>query len=560
VFSQTQASEWTARASAQTRILYAVASTGTQLAAVGENGSVSTSPDGLQWTPRNSGNTRGILYGVAGRDSVWVAVGANGTILRSSNGGVSWGPRNVGTTRAFYGVQRAGELFVAVGSQGTLYTSPDGLDWTSRPTNTSTDLNAVASNGSLMVVVGDNGVIRTSVDGIEWTDRSVNTSNLDVDAVTWTGSYFVAIGELGVMLTSPDGLTWTSRSGPGTVMGIAWDGYRLVAVGANGAAWTSPDGNVWTASPTGVTQNVRAVVRVGTRLVAVGDAGMLITRDIQPMGPPPAPTLTSPAQYASDVPVPTKFRWEAVATATRYRIQVSRAANFSSLVLEDSSASPSLDLVLSEGAEFFWRVRAVNTAGESDWSEVRVFQTVPPVPSAPVLSYPAPFAENVPVSVALRWERTSGASSYSVQVSRSPDFSTLATFTATADTQTTVGSLEGNAFYYWRVRALNASGSGEYSTIRRFTTVPVTLAIFRSGGFTLHPGGLHEGARLRFALDKPEPVTICLLDARGREAVRVLDRRLEAGAHEVAIPSVADAGYVLDVRVGSRRESLRIRP
>lgn len=420
--------EWVARTSGQTRALNAVAWTGTLLAVVGDNGVVSTSPDGVQWTRRSSGSNRA-LRGVAGQGSLLVAVGDNGTILRSSNGGASWESRDPGTSRTFYGVARAPGFFVAVGSQGTLYTSPDGLEWTSRPTNTSTDLNAVAWNGSVIVAVGDNGLIRTSTDGIEWADRSVNTSGDDVDAVAWAGSQFIALGENGIMLQSPDGWAWTSsRAGPGTVLGAAWDGARLVAVGTGGSAWTSPDGNAWTSSRPGTSQALRAVTWTGARLVAVGGNGVLFTADVvapPPAEPPQAPILTFPAPFASDIPVQTELRWSATASAALYRIQVSRGPDFSDLVLEDSTSSLSLDVALQGSTEYFWRVRAWNVVGNGPWSEIRAFRTVVTVPSAPQLSYPAQYAENVPLPVTLRWERVAGATSYRLEISRSPDFASL---------------------------------------------------------------------------------------------------------------------------------------
>ena len=52
--------------------------------AVGYNGAILTSPDGVTWTPRISGTTDS-LYGVTYGNGTFVAVGDSGTILQSDS-------------------------------------------------------------------------------------------------------------------------------------------------------------------------------------------------------------------------------------------------------------------------------------------------------------------------------------------------------------------------------------------------------------------------------------------------------------------------------------------
>jgi hypothetical protein len=72
--------------------------------AVGNTGTVITSPDGTTWTTRTSGTTNA-LYGVAysSTDDLFVASGASGTFLKSADG-ILW------TTP----VIKNGDLFVAM--------------------------------------------------------------------------------------------------------------------------------------------------------------------------------------------------------------------------------------------------------------------------------------------------------------------------------------------------------------------------------------------------------------------------------------------------------------
>src|SRR5690606_30647588 len=107
--------------------------TGSQLVAVGDGGTIVTSPDGVSWTTRNSGTANG-LYAVAkdggnGASSRVVAVGVSGTIRLSANGGNNWSAATT-TGDVMYAVTWAGNRFVAVGAGGKILTSSDGSSWT----------------------------------------------------------------------------------------------------------------------------------------------------------------------------------------------------------------------------------------------------------------------------------------------------------------------------------------------------------------------------------------------------------------------------------------------
>jgi Domain of Unknown Function (DUF1080) len=96
---------------------------------------------------------------------------------------------------------------------------------------------------------------------------------------------------------------------------------------------------------------------------------------------PAAPSLTAPAEEASRIQS-TTFTWGAVAGATSYHIQVSGAYNFGTTIVNDSSltnpefASP----VFNPRTVYFWRVRGKNASGVSNWSVIRTFTTIVPLP------------------------------------------------------------------------------------------------------------------------------------------------------------------------------------
>jgi hypothetical protein len=78
----------------------------------------------VTWTPRTSG-TSDVLYNVTYGNGLFVAVGDYGTILTSPDG-VTWTPQTSGTSYSLRGVTYGNGLFVAVGDFDTILTSRTG--------------------------------------------------------------------------------------------------------------------------------------------------------------------------------------------------------------------------------------------------------------------------------------------------------------------------------------------------------------------------------------------------------------------------------------------------
>ncbi|PKK83369.1 MAG: hypothetical protein CVT49_08635, partial [candidate division Zixibacteria bacterium HGW-Zixibacteria-1] len=92
--------------------------------------------------------------------------------------------------------------------------------------------------------------------------------------------------------------------------------------------------------------------------------------------PPPAPNLTSPDNGATDVVQPVMLDWDDVSTVTQYEVQVDVTDAFDALVTDTSLGVSQWQITgLDEGVTFFWRVRAQNAAGWSDWCACQSFTT-----------------------------------------------------------------------------------------------------------------------------------------------------------------------------------------
>ena len=275
------------------------------------------------------GSTGDWLEGVAASSGLAVAVGDNGTIYSSTNG-VAWTRVNSGVNDWLRGVAHGGGLFVAVGDHGTVLTSPDGTAWTRRNSPAPEHLHRVTHTPSGFVAVGDGGTTVFSALGTSWSRLTTGaTGHLYTAAATsldllvggdyevrvrtgslWTdelgrpegplpGTYLSSVGDSNSFLIAGRagmmaegfrlGATpyqWFLRSSPlrPVLFEGAWVSNLFVAVGDQSTIMTSVDGVDWSYEfpPPAYTNSVFLGVGGTTNLlVAAGSGGSLM---ISPYG------------------------------------------------------------------------------------------------------------------------------------------------------------------------------------------------------------------------------------------------------------------------------------
>jgi beta-lactamase superfamily II metal-dependent hydrolase len=191
--------------------------------------------------------------------------------------------------------------------------------------------------------------------------------------------------------------------------------------------------------------------------------------------PPAAPILLAPAINALTTnPRPT-FTWKPVVmpvgtTLENYIIQIDNNSDFSSPEIDEMITPPTPTFTpasdLTPNTRFYWKVRAMSTAGDvSNWSIVRYFRTAI---LPPVLSAPADLDIVPSLRPTFNWGDVTGASGYTIQVSRNNTFTQLvinATVTGGTNSQyTPIISFAVNATFYWRVKANGLNGPSLWST------------------------------------------------------------------------------------------------
>jgi hypothetical protein len=93
--------------------------------------------------------------------------------------------------------------------------------------------------------------------------------------------------------------------------------------------------------------------------------------------PPTVPTLISPANNATGVSIAQVLLWSSVQRADSYHLQIAEDDGFTVQVMDHSGlGGTQYQTALSHGTVYYWRVRAQNDGGFSDWSGIRSFTTL----------------------------------------------------------------------------------------------------------------------------------------------------------------------------------------
>ncbi len=171
-----------------------------------------------------------------------------------------------------------------------------------------------------------------------------------------------------------------------------------------------------------------------------------------------------------------RFDWDDISEPgmTGYTIQIAKDDQFKQIV-RTASASLSEYTVTADlpkgGIQLFWRVQIKGSHGASYWSAAHSFFTAVNPPGAPVLLLPAPNALMTIYKPTFTWKPVLGAITYIIQIDDHADFGSLDANSGSSAVPSFTPStdLASNTRFYWRVRAVNASGEmSNWSTVRYF--------------------------------------------------------------------------------------------
>jgi len=266
----------------------------------------------------------------------------------------------------------------------------------------------------------------TSQINLSWTDNASNESGFRIER-------------------SPDGTAFT----------------EIATVGANVTTYA----NTGLTAATQYWYRVRAYNTTGTSSYAGPASATTLAAAL-----PPAPTnLTATAASTSRI----NLSWtDTASNESGFRIERSPdGTTFTEIATVGANATSYANNGLAAATQYWYRVRAYNTAGTSSYAGPASATTLaPPPPPAPPTNLTATAASTSRIN--LSW--TDNASNESgFRIERSPDgtaFTEIATVGANATSYTNTG-LTAATQYWYRVRAYNTTGTSSYAGPTSATTV-----------------------------------------------------------------------------------------
>jgi hypothetical protein len=225
--------------------------TGSSFVAVGGDGKILTSTDGIGWMERSS--PVGVdLIAVASRESDVVAVGSDATVVLSTDGGATWSIKHTGKQVRLAAVAISpsqivtGGMELQTGDAFMMRSLDRGETWQVIDTlpqsgHFITDL--IHANGLFMAGTDvfspeSDARVMVSVDGQVWHEVILRDDVAALYEVLHDGQQFIAAGSHATVFASPDGYNWTELNTPVDrvdYLSAAWNGQRLVVAG--GITW-----------------------------------------------------------------------------------------------------------------------------------------------------------------------------------------------------------------------------------------------------------------------------------------------------------------------------------
>ena len=191
---------------------------------------------------------------------------------------------------------------------------------------------------------------------------------------------------------------------------------------------------------------------------------------------PAAPTVT---MTYSDSGKP-KLTWSAVSGAASYRVYRSESRGTGYSLLGTTTSTSYVNTGAAVGKTYYYRVKAVNSAGTSAYSNIVSGTARTPAPAAPVLKGGTSSASGKPQ---LTWAAVNGAAKYDVYRSNSADGTFSKVGSTDKTTYVNTGAVQGVTYFY-KIRAVGASGASGFSNtvaIRVAGVVKAPAAVVLSG-------------------------------------------------------------------------------
>lgn len=475
---------------------------GAILATMNGEGIFRTSDGGETWVTMNNGLTSldvsSVVTAPGGR--MYAGTRSGGGVFFTDDNGQSWNEVSNGLPSEVdilsLTVNALSDVIAGTSLAGIFRLPNGGSTWVQVDNVVSNaNVNAFVVQGdTVFAAVDSGGVYRSTDHGSSWAFVNTGLTNFSVNAVTVssvTGTVFAATSGGGLHRSTDGGESWTAVDGAyanSLSCIVNTDGVVYASSGGGLVRRSTNDGLSWATVSSGLKgQNISSFVLDGDGYLYSGTMGGGVYRSVNVTTRPSPPTLLSPANGASNVPVDVLLEWRSpkgVMPGSMYSIQVAEDSFFTRMRVTATTPDTFHSISLGYDSTYFWRVNASNINGVGAYARPYRFTTVVTPPPSPVLVLPGDGGTNQPTSMTFIWNPSSRASFYHIQLSLTTAFASIVVEDTLTDTLVTISNLAHNTQYFWHVRAGNAGGVSPFSAPRSFTTIGTTSA----GDTILFPG------------------------------------------------------------------------
>jgi hypothetical protein len=254
------------------------------------------------------------------------------------------------------------------------------------------------------------------------------------------------------------------------------------------------------------------------------------------------PALNAPADSGTvNQELPVLLRWNPVGYVNYYSLQIARDANFSDTVIDTSYMTDAVYTMqtVDTMTTYYWRVKAYNDAGSSDWTDTRRFLTVKPFVS---VAQPNGGEEwQVGLDYYIRWEDNL-AEDVVLMLYRGDLMSGI------IDTVKSMGAyeweipvdLETGENYLVKIKSIDndqhVGQSAAFFMIMDTTASAIEDQMQIPQEYVLeqnYPNPFNPQTEIRFSLPAQGHAYLNIFDITGRKVAKLLDRDMSPGIHSV---------------------------
>ena len=280
---------WTMQSIGANVVLTSIRQDGELFVITGQDGLIATSADLENWTIKYSGTSE--LTDSAYGNGTYVVVGYNGQVLTSTDG-ETWTQRNSGEDSILFGIAYSEKLsiFIAIGQLGFFLKSTDGITWTRVDINFQRNKNSITYSTTLeeFIIGADFRAILISEDGINMNPiTTIYEFTIQSIAYSLKNKLFVCAGQKtgddfhGHIIIKNDNNNWkdiTIQTSIRPLYDVKYfeDINYFYCVGNNGEIIRSQNGETWERITSGVSNNLRKIIKTDDMFIIVGEGGTIL--------------------------------------------------------------------------------------------------------------------------------------------------------------------------------------------------------------------------------------------------------------------------------------------